>query len=129
MHCKPLEEYSLFVEAVRRHTALDKEKGFESAIKECIQNGILKEYLQRKSREVINMLLAEYDYDTDIAVQREESGRIAFAKGIEQGIQQGFSDGAFQKALETAKLMRYENLGIDLISKVTGLSKEEIEAL
>ena len=89
------------------------------------------------------MLVAEYDYDTDIAVQREESGRIAFAKGIEQGIQrgieqgiergieqgiqQGFSDGAYQKALETAKLMRYENLGIDLISKVTGLSKEEIE--
>ena len=99
------------------------------------------------------MLVAEYDYDTDVAVQREESGRIAFAKGIEQGIQrgieqgieqgiqrgiergieqgiqQGFSDGAYQKALETAKLMRYENLGIDLISKVTGLSKEEIEAL
>ena len=89
------------------------------------------------------MLVAEYDYDTDIAVQREESLRIGIQKGIEQGIeqgiqrgiergieqgiQQGFSDGAYQKALETAKLMRYENLGIDLISKVTGLSKEEIE--
>ena len=31
------------------------------------------------------MLVAEYDYDTDIAVQREESLRI----GIQQGIQQG----------------------------------------
>ena len=31
------------------------------------------------------MLLAEYDYDTDIAVQRAEEGRIAFAKGISQG--------------------------------------------
>ena len=67
------------------------------------------------------MLVAEYDYDTDIAVQRAESLRI--------GIQQGFSDGSYQTKLETAKLMRYENLGIDLISKVTGLSKEEIEAL
>ena len=71
------------------------------------------------------MLLAEYDYETDIAVQREESLRI----GIQQGIQQGFADGSYQKALETAKLMRYENLGIDLISKVTGLSVEEIKAL
>ena len=44
--CKPLEEYSLFVEAVRRHTALDREHGFENAIKECIRNNILKEYLQ-----------------------------------------------------------------------------------
>ena len=63
------------------------------------------------------MLVAEYDYDTDIAVQRAEERQIAFA------------DGSYQKALETAKLMRYENLGIDLISKVTGLSKEEIEKL
>ena len=75
------------------------------------------------------MLVAEYDYDTDIAVQRSEERRIAFAEGIEQGIEQGFSDGSYQAKVETAKLMRYENLGIDLISKVTGLSKEEIEAL
>ena len=34
------------------------------------------------------MLVAEYDYDTDIAVQREEAGKIAFAKGIFQGSRQ-----------------------------------------
>ena len=53
--------------------------------------------------------------------------------GIQQGIQQGKSlglaEGSRLKALETAKLMRYENLGIDLISKVTGLSVEEVKAL
>ena len=27
------------------------------------------------------MLVAEYDYDTDIAVQRSEERRIAFAEG------------------------------------------------
>jgi len=63
------------------------------------------------------MLVAEYDYDTDIAVQRAEERQIAFA------------DGSYQKAVETAKLMKYENLGIDLISKVTGLSVEEIKTL
>ena len=135
--CKPLEEYSLFVEAVRRHTANDKEKGFENAIKECIQNGILKEYLMRKSREVINMLLAEYDYDTDIAVQREESGRIAFAKGIERGIQQGiqrgieqgFFDGSYQAKVETAKNLLGLGLSIENIAQATGLSAEDIANL
>ena len=67
------------------------------------------------------MLVAEYDYDTDIAVQRQESLMI----GIRQGLQQG----SYRKALETAKLMRSENLGIDLIAKITGLSCEEIEKL
>ena len=131
--CKPLVEYTQFVEAVRRHIRLDAENGFKNAINECIQNNILKNYLERKSREVMNMLIAEYDYDTDIAVQREEEREIAFAEGeaqgIAQGIRQGFADGSYQKTLETAKLMKYENLGIDLISKVTGLSVEEIKTL
>ena len=67
------------------------------------------------------MLVAEYDYETDIAVQRAEEREIAFAEGI--------ADGSYQTKLETAKLMKYENLGIDLISKITGLSVEEIKAL
>ena len=50
--CKPLKEYTLFIEAVRKHLKLDSENGFKNAIKECIQNDILREYLQRKSREV-----------------------------------------------------------------------------
>ena len=72
-------------------------------------------------REVINMLVAEYDYDTDIAVQREESLRI--------GIQQGFSDGSYKKALETAKLMKHANCELDFIMQMTGLSKEEVESI
>ncbi|WP_428769655.1 Rpn family recombination-promoting nuclease/putative transposase [Treponema sp. HNW] len=115
--CRPLAQYSLFVDTVRKHLKLDREKGFEKAVQECINNDILKEYLERKSREVMNMLLAEYDYATDIAVQREEEREIAL------------EEGARQKALETARLMRLENLGIDLISKVTGLSEEEIAEL
>ena len=90
--CKTLEEYSLFVEEVRKQTQLDSENGFTNAVKICIEKGILKEYLMRKSREVINMLVAEYDYDTDIAVQREESLRIGIQQGIEQGIEQGINE-------------------------------------
>ena len=127
--CKPLEEYSLFVESVRRHTALDKEHGFENAIKECIQNNILKDYLMRKSREVMNMLLSDYDYDTDIEVRCEEAGRIAFAEGIERGTEQGFSEGSYQTKRETA--VAFKRLGIDIakIAEGTGLSVEEIEKL
>ena len=127
--CKPLDEYSLFVEEVRTQTQLDPENGFTNAVKICIEKGILKEYLQRKSREVINMLVAEYDYDTDIAVQREESLRIGIQQGLEQGIKQGFSDGAYQTKLDTAKLMRIHNYPIGEICKMTGLSQEEVESV
>ena len=125
--CKPLQEYTLFVDAVRRHTKLDRENGFKNAIKECIQNDILRDYLERKSREVMNMLIAEYDYDTDIAVQREEERETAFAEGRNEGIAQGFSDGAHHKALETAKNLRGLGLSIENIAQATGLSKEEVK--
>ena len=119
--CKPLEEYTLFIEAVRKHTKLDSENGFKNAIKECIQNDILREYLQRKSKEVMNMLIAEYDYDVDIAVQREEEREIALKEGEVKG--------SYQKALETAKLMRTHNYPIAEICTMTGLPLSEIEKL
>ena len=67
------------------------------------------------------MLIAEYDYDTDIAVQIEEAGKIAFAQGISQG--------SYQKALETARLMKQANCEIPFIEKMTGLSKAEVESM
>ena len=75
------------------------------------------------------MLVAEYDYDTDIAVQRSEERRIAFAEGIEQGIQHGFSEGAYQTKLETAKNLIDIGLSAENIAKATGLSREEIAKL
>ena len=135
--CKPLAEYTLFVDAVRRHTKLDSENGFKNAINECIQNDILREYLQRKSREVINMLLAEYDYDVDITVQREEERNIAlkegdakgFSLGVVKGEAKGFSEGAYQKALEDAQNFKRLGVSISIIAEATGLTEEEVERL
>ena len=123
--CKPLEQYSLFVDAVRRNIAVDKEHGFEKAIKECIQNDILREYLQRKSKEVLNMLIGEYDYDTDIAVQREES----FDMGLAEGEARGRSEGSRQAKLETAKTMLAMGYPLGDICKISGLTTDEVEAI
>ena len=80
-----------------------------------------------KREEVRNILVAEYDYDTDIAVQRAEAGRIAFAEGREQGISQGISQGSRQKVLETAKLLKQLGDSVQKIMQVTGLSKADVE--
>ena len=71
------------------------------------------------------MLLAEYDYETDIAVQRAEEREIAFAEGMAKGISQG----AYQNKLETAKNLTEMGFAIEAISKATGLSLEEIAHL
>jgi predicted transposase/invertase (TIGR01784 family) len=83
------------------------------------------------------MLLAEYDYDTDIAVQRRESFEDGLSQsrdediviGEERGISIGLSQGAHQKAVETAKSLLLKNISIDIVAECTGLSVEEIEKL
>ena len=84
--CRVLGEYSHFVEIVREQ-GNDKSR-LEKTVKECIRQNILKDYLERKSSEVVNMLMVEYDYDTDIKVQRKE----AMEEGIQQGIEKNTLD-------------------------------------
>ena len=71
------------------------------------------------------MLIAEYDYDVDIAVQREEEREIA----LKEGEAKGLSEGLHQKALETAKLMKQAHCKLDFITQMTGLTEREIERL
>ena len=79
------------------------------------------------------MLLAEYDYDTDIAVQRKEAFDDGLSQGRNEGISiglsQGISQGARDAKLETAKVLKSAGVEINLIINSTGLSPEEIEKL
>ena len=66
--CGILREYSLFVDKVRKNSI--EEDAIKKAINECIQQGILSDYLKRKGSEVTNMLIAEYSYEGDIVYGR-----------------------------------------------------------
>ena len=60
---------------------------------------------------------------------REQHREEGFEEGLEQGIEQGLTKGLEQGILNTAKNMKKENIDIELISKITGLSEEEIKEL
>ena len=128
-HCHVLEQYSEFVTLVRHFIAIGVDDPFKAAIEAAIGSGVLSDYLERKATEVRNMILTEYDYDTDIAVQREEAYEEGLSKGMSQGISQGISQGAKQKAIETAKNMLCDKLSVESVSKYTGLTLEEVEKL
>ena len=64
-------------------------------------------------------------YRPEDVLAGEEAGKIAFAKGISQGLSQG----SRQKALETARLMKQANCEIPFIAKMTGLTTDEVEAM
>ena len=111
--CEALKEYSEFMEQVKFNIENKIPEALTVAIKQSIKQGFLSDYLSRKSTEVENMLLTEYDYDTDIAVQRQEA----------------YEDGAQQKAIETAKNFISMGLSVEQVAQGTGLSIETVKSL
>ena len=76
-------------------------------------------------------------YDSRMKYEHDRASCIkeGYRQGIEVGIlqgeikgrQEGFADGSYQKALETAKNLLGLGLSIENIAKATGLTKEEVE--
>ena len=115
-NCNTLREYSQLIEKI--HSLLrensNREEVFMEAIKWGLDKDILKGYLEQAVAEVLNMLVAEYNYEEDLAVQREE----AFESGLAKG------------KLETAKnLLKLNILTVEQIASSAGLQIDEIQKL
>ena len=110
--CDILKEYCQFVEIVEQtFNKRSPRRSFKKAIDIAISKGILSDYLNRKTREVINMLCAKYDYKMDIAVKKEEA----------------FQDGMEAKAIEDAtNLLKLDALTPEQISSAIGLPLEQV---
>ena len=71
--------------------------------------------------------------EEDMIVMANTEKALAYeegeAKGIVQGIKQGKFEGLTQGQKEIARNLLKENMDISFISKVTGLSKQEIQNL
>ena len=87
------------------------------AIQEAVRRNILRDYLERRGGETLSILMAEYDYATDLAVQKEEA------------YEDGLFAGAYQKALETARSMLEDGFPVSTVSKYTSLPLETVQQL
>ena len=112
--CGILKEYSQFISTVRKYS--DEESAIKKAIKECIEKGILADYLKRKGSEVENMLIAEYSYEEDMQVKLQE--------GIWQGRREGITLSAdiFQMVKKNPDLTNVQ------IAENLGCSVEDVES-
>ena len=120
--CDILKQYCLFIEIVEQnYNKLFPKKSFKKAIEIAMERGILTDYLDRKSREVINMLCAKYSYKDDIAVKQEEARNDGIAIGILQGAQ--------QKAIEDAKGYYSNGVPIETIAKSQNITIEQAKEL
>lgn len=84
---------------------------------------------------------AVMDYNSNLAAGMERAQKEGMEKGIkegmekgikegmEKGIEKGFEQGALNAKIQIAKSCKLQNMPYDVISNITGLTKEEIENL
>ena len=88
--CQILREYAAYVARVRKYAKyMELEAAVKKAVDECIQNGILKEFLQRNKAEVIAVSIFEYDKEEEERKLRKAEFEAGEQRGIEKGIQKG----------------------------------------
>ena len=139
-----------FLELVEEARATGHENPLKWAIQEAVRRNILRDYLERKGGEVLSTLMTEYDYATDMAVLKEESYEDGLFAGLERGlatgreegisiglergreegisvgIERGLAQGAYEKALETAKNLLSEGLAPQMVARCTDLPLETV---
>lgn len=85
-NCHILGEYAQYVDRVRKYaTQMDLNHAVERAITECIQEGILTEFLQRNRAEVFKVSIFEYDKEKE----EKKLRKAEYEHGLEDGIIQG----------------------------------------
>lgn len=113
--CQTLREYAKYVVLVRKYK---KEMKLDAAVKcavdECIQSGILAEFLKKNRAEVIAVSIFEYDKEEE----EKKLRKAEYEAGYDDGKKLGITEGEIRKAKETA---------IEL-TKV-GMAKSQIAAI
>lgn len=126
--CPILSDYVRFIAKIRElsQKISDSGKAIDEAVEYCIQNDILREFLEKHRREVKNMCLTEFDEERYGQLMREEGWEDGHAKGIEQGKAEGQLHGIIETCEEMAVPIKDT---IAMISKRLGVSLEDAQAL
>ena len=87
--CKTLADYAEYTACIRKYAEeMDTEDAVECAIVECIQEGILEEFLRKNRAEAKRMSIYEYDQARHIRQEREDAWEEGWSEGRNEGRQE-----------------------------------------
>ncbi len=107
--CRTLREYAQYVAKVRKYTKEMKlDEAVEQAVEECIQEGILVEFLRKNKSEVVAMSIFEYNKEEEERKWKESVYEFARAEVLEEGREEGRKEGLKEGREEGRKEGREE---------------------
>ncbi|MCL2481091.1 MAG: Rpn family recombination-promoting nuclease/putative transposase [Spirochaetaceae bacterium] len=124
---KTLDSYSILISKIWEYQKekISLEESLKYAIKYCIENNILRDFLKRHSSEVYNMLFGEWDFEKEKAV----AAREAREDGLSEGRTEGIAQGRVERDRVIAMNALAKGLTPELVCDITGLDLETIQSL
>ena len=122
--CTTLKEYAEYVAAVRSYLEyLPVEEAVECAVTECIEKGILRDFLSQNRAEAIEMSIFEYNEEQHIKNEK----KIAYEDGLHAGIEQGIERGMEIMILDNLEDGRTEEQIVCKLVKRFQINRETAE--
>ena len=119
--CHVLYEYAVFVAKIKRYRdSMELKEAIDLAVRECIEENILRDFLEQHRREVCDMCLTEFDEKKYEDVLREEGREEGLAEGIAKGLAKGCKTEVFVSVQEG-------DYGVARGAQKLNLSVEEFE--
>ena len=123
-NCELMEQYQILREYAQY---------VEQAVNDCIQNGILAEFLRKNKSEVITMSIFEYDKEEEERKLREAEYEAGYNSGRRDGYSSGRQDGLnlgiAEGKREIIRLMHNAGEPVEKIAQYTGCEVEELKKL
>ena len=122
-----LKSYSILISKIYEflNNKLPLDESLKLAIKYCIDNNILKDFLKKHSKEIYGMLYGEYNIEDELAVVKEEAREDAWNEAWEEA----WNESSKQEKILIAKKSLAEGLSPELVQKITGLDIKTIQGL
>ena len=138
-----------YIKTAAKDNGGDLKSAIDTSVKQCMEEGLIEDFLRKHSREVTGMLFSEITVEEFAEIRAreayedgeksgftkgEQSGftkgeKSGFTKGETAGLTKGRSEGAAQEKREIAKNFKKAGIPMDLIAENTGLSVAEVEQL
>ena len=128
LKCKTLQEYMQYVDCVRRNAAIPGmtlNEAVARAVNECIDRGILADFLRKNKAEAISVSIFEYNEAEEKEKLRRAERAGGYEEGVAAGIQQGIQQGIRALIIDNLEGGCSGQKIIDKLEKSFGLTTEE----
>ena len=121
--CKPLKEYAIFVDTIRKYLKTENEPAIaaKKAVEECIKHGILRDILLEEKGVIEDMITVCYDEEVHKMREAEYNQELGEARGKQLGIQ--------QSKQQIAKRMHLAGMSLEQIMDITELNRKDLDKL